>query len=284
MPKIWITNPSNICNTLTTEEINNYSNSIFKELVKDKIPYNKQKRPQLIIPIGSPGAGKSTITKLLVKYHSDININNYVEFDVDNLLDYLPIGGHIRNIPDINGKKTKIGYAFGWIECLEKISSSLIFLIIQKLIKSNYNLILHIHNYEIIIDAQLAGYFCILVYIAVSKNIATERTLNRSFETGRFLQNGWKKSVDWYLKEYREKAVWYALWADRFVIVNNNINNYYPTAKDFKVLITHPMNDSKNINNWRLHIKKLYTEIDKIHISKLSLNNTRRTLTKKNSI
>ena len=136
----------------------------------------------------------------------------------------------------------------------------------------NYNLILHIHNYEIIIEAQLAGYFCILVYIAVSKNIASERTLNRAFETGKFLQNGWKNSVEWYLKEYREKAIWYALWADRFVIVNNNVNNYYPIAKDFKILITHPIDDSKNINNWRLHIKKLYTEIDNIHMPNLSIN------------
>ena len=97
------------------------------------------------------------------------------------------------------------------------------------------------HNYELIIDAQLNGYFCILVYVAVSKNIAVKRSNDRAFETGRFLPEGWEHSVDWYSKEYKEKAVWYALWADRFVIVNNNKNNYYPKAKDFKILVTHPI-------------------------------------------
>ena len=162
---------------------------------------------------------------------------------------------------------------------MSKISTPIIHLVISKLLKSNYNLILNVHNYEIIIDAQLNGYFCILVYVAVSKSVAVKRTNDRAFETGKFLLDGWEKTIDWYLKEYREKAVWYALWADRFVVVNNNINNYYPKANDFKILITHPTNATtnattnnkktkKNINisNWRTHIKKLYSAIDNVHV------------------
>ena len=292
---IWITNPSNLCPDLKNEdEIMECVTSIIKYITKGKTIATKV--PQLIMPIGPPGAGKSTITKNLVLLHSDVDINNYVEFDADNLLDYLKssssnltinnslqnsVMSNIKNLSDINGKKTKIGYAYGWVECMSKLSPKLIYLIISRLLKSNYNLILNVHNYELIIDAQLNGYFCILVYVAVSKNIAVKRSNDRAFETGRFLPEGWEHSVDWYLKEYKEKAVWYALWSDRFVIVNNNKNNYYPNAKDFKILITHPISSNSNSNfnsnsknitkknkiisstNWRSHVKKMYSAINK---------------------
>lgn len=271
MKKTWLQNPSLLCPNITTnKEITEYATLVFKHITQNKSV--SIKTPQLIIPIGPPGAGKSTIVKNLINTHSDVDINNYVDFDTDNLLDYIKIGensimDNFKNIPDINGKKTKIGYAHGWVECMEKISTPIIHLVTSKLLKSNYNLILNVHNnYEIIINAQLNGYFCILVYVAVSKAVAVKRTNNRAFETGKFLTNEWEKTIDWYLKEYREKAVWYALWADRFVIVNNSINGTYPKADDFKILITHPEKNTKKnikIQNWRLHVKKLYSLIDK---------------------
>ena len=271
---VWITNPSTLCPNITTDkEITEYANLVFKHITKNKTVATKV--PQLIIPIGAPGAGKSTIIKALIDEHSDVKINNYVDFDIDNLLDYISIGNstimdNFKNIPDMDGKKSKIGYAYGWEECMEKISGKIVHLVILKLLKSNYNLIMNIHNYyEIIIDAQLKGYFCILVYVAVSKPVAIKRANDRAFETGKFLKYGWDKTIDSYLSEYREKAVWYALWADRFVVVNNNINNYYPTANDFKILITHPSNTKEpTILNWRTHVKKMYSAIDKVNFSK----------------
>jgi len=263
--KKWIANPSNLCPIPNNEQINEYVNHIYKNIIKGKIPSIKQ-APQLIIPIGAPGAGKSTIIGNLIKYHSDVDYNNYVQFDVDKLLDYLPIGDNIRNIPDINGNKTNIGYAFGWEECMNKLSkTNLINMVIIKILKANYNLILNIHYFNIIIDAQLHGYFCILVYIFVTKSIATERVKKRAIELGRLFSlnknniYGWSESIDHYLVDYKEKAVWYSLWADRFVIVNNNSNKQYPQKNDFKIITSHPITNTKS--NWKTYIKKMYNII-----------------------
>lgn len=259
----WIANPSDLCPTPTNDTINEYINIIYKNITKGKTPSIKQ-CPQLIIPIGAPGAGKSTIIKNLVDFHSDINYSNYVQFDVDKLLDYLPIGNNMFNIPDINGNKTNIGYAFGWKECMDKLSKTpLIDLVIKKILKSNYNLILNIHYPNIIIDAQLNGYFCILVYILVSRTIATKRVRDRAIKLGRIFSlnkkniYGWEESIGHMLNDYKEKAVWYSLWVDRFVVVNNNNNNKFPEKKDFKIIMSHTV----NTNNWKAHIKKIYNII-----------------------
>jgi len=256
----WIANPSDLCPVPTNEHINEYINIIYKNITKGKTPSIKQ-CPQLIYPIGPPGAGKSTIIENLVEHHSDIKYSNYVQFDVDKLLDYLPIGENIRNIPDINGNKTNIGYAFGWKECMNKLSNTnLIILVIGKILKANYNLILNMHYPNILIDAQLNGYFCILVYVLVSKPVATKRVKERATELGRMFSikgdniYGWAQSIDFMLNDYKEKAVWYSLWADRFVIVNNS-GNKFPEKKDFKIIVSNPN------TNWKAHIKKIYNMI-----------------------
>jgi predicted ABC-type ATPase len=263
----WINNPSKLCPPPTDKEVNEYVNIIYKAITKGK-PHATTQAPQLIMTIGGPGAGKSTIMEILIKHHSDVKYNNYVSFDSDKLLDYLPIGDKIKNIPDINGKKTGIGYALGWKECNKILqNTNLIPTIINKLLKSNYNLILNIHNYTFLIDAQLNGYFCILVYVIVSKTTAIERVRNRSKELGRFFSisskyvYGWSDPIDRMLTTYREKAIWYSLWADRFVVVNNNHKKKLPEKENFKIIIPHPLlhkNGEMKSNYWKLHIKKIY--------------------------
>ena len=190
-----------------------------------------------------------------------------MQLDADKLLDYLPIGDDIKDIPDIYGKKTGIGYAFGWSECMDTLGrTKLLATVISKIFKSNYNLVLNSHYFNDIINAQLNGYFCILVYVIAAKQIAKDRAKIRAEELGRFFSLnynnafGWDISIEHYLKTYREQAVWYSLWADRFVIVKNNKNNKFPQKNDFKILVTHPASNEKK-NNWKLHIKKIYNII-----------------------
>jgi len=180
------------------------------------------------------------------------------------------MGEDLNNIPDINGNRTGIGYAFGWAECMNKLSTTnIVGLLIKKILKSNYNLILNSHYYYTIIDAQLYGYFCILVYVIASKNVAKARVKTRSEELGRFFSLdykntfGWSKTIEQYLNSYREKAVWYSLWADRFVIVSNNKKNNFPKKNDFKIIKSH-VSDNSKANGWKLHIKKIYNIIEKI--------------------
>jgi predicted ABC-type ATPase len=265
--KKWIDNPSKLCPDPTNNDIEKYIQIIYKEITKGK-PHAVNQAPQLIMPIGIPGAGKSTIMEMMVKHHSDINYNNYVQFDNDKILDYLPIGKDINNIPDINGNRTGIGYAHGWEECNKKLQSTeLVPILVNKLLKANYNIILNIHNYEFLINAQLNGYFCILVYVLTSKPVASERVKKRAKEIGRFFSTspkytyGWSPIIDRMLTNYREKAVWYSLWADRFVIVNNN-KKKYPEKNDFKIIISHSIHHGEiKANYWKSHIKKIYNII-----------------------
>ena len=107
---------------------------------------------------------------------------------------------------------------------------------------------------------------CILVYVLTSKITATSRVKNRATELGRFFSLdykntfGWSKSIEKYLNTYREQAVWYSLWADRLVLVRNNKNTQLK-KKHFKIIVTHPVNNGKKTNYWKLHIKKIYNII-----------------------
>lgn len=265
--KKWIDNPSKLCPDPTNNDIEKYIQIIYKAITKGK-PHAVTQAPQLIMPIGPPGAGKSTIIESMINYHSDINYDNYVQFDIDKILDYLPIGKDINNIPDINGNRTGIGYAHGWEECNKKLQNTeLIPTIINKLFKANYNIILNIHYYDFLINAQLNGYFCILVYVFVSKPVANERVKKRAKDIGRFFSTsskysyGWASIIDSMLTNYREKAVWYSLWADRFVIVNNN-KKKYTDKNDFKITTPHTLHRGEiKSNYWKLHIKKIYNII-----------------------
>jgi hypothetical protein len=266
MPPLWIGDPTNFCPTTTDKNID----MVFNLLTAGKKPAAaNDPPPHIVMTIGPPGAGKSTITRQFVKHWSEMKEDNYVELDADLILDYLPEGGRLRNLPDMLGRPTGVGAAYGWDDCIgkvEAITSAVFFRLLEK----RYYIIYHSHYYMHLIEMAHAGYVSTLLYVAVSRETALRRAAARAKETGRFLRPGamesngwgWEDTVMWMWHNYRNWAPWYALWADNLGVVNNDRDGHEFVKEDFKSYLSHPTEPGAN---WTQYVGALWRVIREVH-------------------
>jgi predicted ABC-type ATPase len=263
-PPLWIGDPTNFCPTTTDKNID----MVFKLLTAGKKPAAANVPPHIVMTIGPPGAGKSTIARQFLMHWSDMKEDNYVELDADLILDYLPQGEQLRNLPDILGRPTGVGAAYGWDDCIgnvEGITSAIFF----RLLEERYYIIYHSHYHMHLIEIGCAGYVSTLLYVAVSRETALRRVAARAKETGRFLRPamesngwGWENAVMrmWYT--YRNWAPWYALWADNLGIVNNDRDGHEFVKEDFKSYLSHPTEPGVD---WTQIVSGLWHAIGAVH-------------------
>jgi hypothetical protein len=265
MPPLWIGDPTNFCPTTTDKNID----MVFKLLTAGKKPAADDSPPHIVMTIGPPGAGKSTIARQFVKHWSEMKEDNYVELDADLILDYLPEGGQLRNLPDMLGRPTGVGAAYGWDDCIgkvEDITSAIFFRLLEK----RYYIIYHSHYYMHLIEMAHAGYVSTLLYVAVSRETALRRAAARAKETGRFLRPGamesngwgWENTVMWMWHNYRNWAPWYALWADNLGVVNNDRDGHEFVKEDFKSYLSHPTEPGAD---WTRYVSALWHAIGEVH-------------------
>ncbi len=241
---VWIGDPQEACARPTDEERNQTMEMMFRRLTEGKKPAKKNQSPHMILSIGPPGSGKSTVTRSLAISLSSEPVGNYVEFDFDTLGEQDGSLDKARNLTDLEGRPTGIGYAFAWLACDTSVAygDSLL----QRLMEGRYNLMLQSHDQRVLMDAHWLGYTCTLLYVAVSEETAVRRAGKRAEEVGRFQRPataenawGWKSQIARTWGLYRRQAPWYALWADTFVVVNNDVDGQFPTVADFVVLDPH---------------------------------------------
>lgn len=245
MPRAWIGDLRELCPPLTGAEEKEQAETAYQTLTRGKTPVPKDKTPHLVWTIGPQGAGKTTIGRRLVEYRSGEPAENYVEVDFDAALELTPVAARIRDIPDMEGRPTGVGFAYGWDRCLNTVTYS--GQVLARLMDERYNLIVQSHSPFTLIEAQLRGYVCTLFYVAVSKETALRRAAKRAVELGQFVepasaQNawGWEALVESTWERYRAQVPWYALWADNFVVANNDVDGKYPGPDDFKTYVCHP--------------------------------------------
>lgn len=264
-PPLWIGDPANFCATATDKNID----VVFKRLTAGKKPAAAGVLPHIVMTIGPPGAGKSTLARQFLSHWSDMKEGNYVELDADSILDYLPAGEQLRNLPDMLGRPTGVGAAYGWDDCIghvEGITTALFY----RLMEERYYIIYHSHYYMHLIETNYAGYVSTLLYVAVSRETALRRAAARAKETGRFLRPalenngwGWENTVTRMWHTYRSWAPWYALWADNLGVVNNDRDGHEFAKEDFKSFLTHPPEPSGE--NWTQYVSGLWHAIGDAH-------------------
>jgi energy-coupling factor transporter ATP-binding protein EcfA2 len=219
---------------------------IFKKLTAGKKPMPDSEQPHLVLTIGPPGAGKSTLARKFVAACIKEKAGNYVELDTDEILDYLSEGDKFRNLSNFNGRLTGVGAAYGWADCIDRVqwpANMVVFLLLEK----RYNIIVHTHNKTLLYESQYYDYVSTLLYVAVSCETALRRASSRAFQLGRFLRPateenhwGWENVVKNMWKNYKYQTPWYSLWADNLVTVNNDRDDHAFVAKDFIGYNTHP--------------------------------------------
>lgn len=236
--KFWIYNPADYIRAHISEtEEKKLINRILEEITKNKKPVQN---PHLLVTLGAPGSGKSTIAQLFIKKHNKEDANNYVELDYDLLAKYHPDFGNVLNIPTIGKKKLKdVGYALGTRDTMY-LMHRLGYEIELYLFNNKYNIILQSHNMDCLPLSFSKGYVSSLLYIYTNLEIAKKRALDRAFKTGKFLSDtlkGQDQIIEDTFYRYEYMAPWYALWANEFYIVSNN--GKLPEYNDFILFNPH---------------------------------------------
>ena len=270
LSQIWIPNFHSMCPATTTLSAKMLAiDQLYERLTENKQPVADTKKPHMIITIGAPGSGKSTMTKSLIENWCNESISSYVWLDWDNVLDYFATGANLRNVSDIRGNPTNTGAAYGWEFCINKMGY-ITHEVFIKILDKRFNLVVQVHDHQLLIDAQCHEYVCTLFYVAVSIETAKRRAAIRAFETGRFIEPasekngwGWHPIIEntWY--RHRIRAPFFACWADNFILINNEQDNFKPKKSDFIQLSPHPKLLAGQ--NWHDVIDGLISAISHIH-------------------
>lgn len=268
MPRAWISDPRDLCRPPDDAGRKAAMESVYGKLTAGRKPAPKGESPHLVMSVGPPGAGKSTISRLLVKHASSIPPESYVEVDFDSIGDLAGAYDALKNLPDLEGRPTGVGYAWAWASC--DFSTAYSGELLRRLMDERYNLIVQSHDQQMLIDAQMRDYVCTLFYVAVSRETALRRAAKRAEETGRFLQPanaetgwGWKEAVNDMWTRYRERVPWYALWADNLALVSNEVDGKYPGPEDFRLFIAHPPLEPEQ--DWHGVISGFYAALADVH-------------------
>jgi hypothetical protein len=266
---LWIPDVSTLCPPMSEVETIERADELYTRLIRGKKPVPEDKSPHMVLTIGTAGAGKSTLARKMVEYKSGIPLSAYIELDFDALIDDTPLGADLRNMKDMNGVKTGIGAAHGWVNCIDSASGygNMVF---NRLMAERYNIIVHTHDHRSLIMAQVHGYVCTLMYVAISVETAIKRAGKRAEELGRYIPGGtakdgwgWQPSVVAFWNRYRYQAPFFAMWADSFVVVSNERDNYEPKKDDFAAYVTHPPLEPDD--EWNLVANGLFYAIAEAH-------------------
>lgn len=212
--------------TVTPDEVEKAMKTARRDLLRGKKPVAAGKDPHLIITIGAPGAGKSTVAEAVAAERGD---GDYVTIDLDVAVKYHPRVKGMWNAPSaVTGKSTGVGLTTSYFTCNLQLEDVLIG-IYEDLIAADkagprYNIVLQSHTQINLIDAKLAGFRTTLLFVGAPAETVIQRSRQRAVDTGKFLAPTLRAQDEivysmWML--YRTTAAWYGLWADEFLVADN---------------------------------------------------------------
>ncbi len=215
--------PAQICSELTPNELAEAGMKARREILKGARP--ARATPHFLLTLGAPGAGKSTVAAAVTAHRAPSE--HYVTVDFDLAFRYHPRYADVWDLPSaVTGKPSGVGAVLGFLFCNEAVEP--VFAeILRGLLTAKgprYNIILQSHDHDYLITAKLSGYRTTLLYVGAPLKVAQARSRARAAATGKFLaptlaaQDALVQAM-W--EEYRERAPWVALWADRFLVVDN---------------------------------------------------------------
>lgn len=260
MSQIWV--DVDDCDDLSDETLDEMINSYISKITKGKRK-PKNHIPQLIIAMGAPGAGKSTLANKFANIY--FPNDDFVEHDYDNVIETCDPDYNLL-IDVVSGDKSSVRWIYAHDKCNSIIMERGGRKVINVLMNGGYNVILQTHSYLEIIDFQTAGYQVHILYVMANNNISAERAAKRAIRTGRFASNatkenswGWSSIINRSSRWYSYMIPWIATWCDTISVVTNDVDNYEHTEKDFKQYDLHPENEDASY--WKTYIAELYSVI-----------------------
>ena len=215
------------CN-VTSEEWDKALKTARRELLRGKKPVRSGETPHLILTIGAPGAGKSTVAAAVAKERGS---GDYVTVDLDVAVKYHPRYLGVWGVPDVaTGKPTGVGMTTEYLVCNNSLIDILVQIISDLLEAKKYNIIFQSHSQFSLIEAKMSGYRTTLLFVGVPLKTAIQRSRDRAIKTGKFLASNLAiqdEHIYSMWSGYRVMAAWYGLWADEFLVADNS-----RTAKD----------------------------------------------------
>lgn len=200
-----------------------------KDLLRDKRPVPRGSAPHLIITIGAPGAGKSTVAEAVARRGDHGDYGDYVTIDEDVAVKYHPRYAGVWGVPSaVTGRPTGVGFTMGYLMCNQHLLGGVMVRIFEELVHAKgprYNIILQSHAQDNLIEAKLEGYRTTLLFVGVPLPVAIRRSRDRAIATGKFLAPtlaAQDEIVDSMWNLYRRSAAWYGLWADEFLVADNS--------------------------------------------------------------
>lgn len=236
---IWVGSTDRLCDPLPPSELRAVLEEAAAELTRGRAPLGPTETPHALFTIGPPGAGKTALAPVYLRSRGR-DPAAYVTLDFDELVLRHPRARGLWAVPDFEGRPSGVHYGLGWLHCGEVLLGPGAALL-RRLLRERYNLVVQSHDLLPMIDAQRAGYHATLLYVATSAERAQTRARRRAVETGRFLAptlaaQDLDVARSW--AEDRNRAPFYALWADSFVVVANH-DDCLPSAADFRLLDPH---------------------------------------------
>jgi adenylate kinase family enzyme len=196
-----------------------------KDLLKGKRPVAEGVTPHLLITIGAPGVGKSTVSGAIASKRGAGD--DYVTVDLDTAVKYHPRYSDIWAVPSAaTGNPAGVGYTLGYLSCNASLGD-LLLRIYEDIIFAKgprYNVILQAHTQVNIILAKLAGFRVTLLFVGTPLATAQARSRTRAITTGKFLAANLAAQdevVESMWVDYRLTAAWYGMWADEFLVADN---------------------------------------------------------------
>jgi predicted ABC-type ATPase len=241
-PQNWVPDPGRICGELTADEQDAAAKYALEDLFAGKAPVAAESRPHALFTIGAPGSGKSTVAMALVRVMGAHPAESYVVLDYDALIKYHPRFRDTWRVPDVFGRPTEVGYALGWMRCIDALDD-LGQVLHRKIFTERYNVVVQTHAHDGMIAAQLAGYDVTLLYVGVPLGLAVHRARKRAVETGRFLAPTLEiqdRHIEQTWARYKRHAPWYGLWADEVIVAKNDRDGAPPSKHgDFAYINPH---------------------------------------------
>ena len=254
-PHTWVSCASqnfDFCD-VTPEEVEKASKRARAEIVKDTPPV-KTGLPHLIITIGAPGSGKSTVAGKVAATRE--KGKQYIVIDYDLAVKYHPRFNDIWDMADVDSKPSGVGWSLGYITCnqvLEEILANLFQDLIEAPLK--YNIILQSHSQVDLVHAKINGYRTTLLFVGTPLPVALQRSRTRAVTTGKFLAPTLRAQdhiVTDMWKYYAMSVPWYGLWADEFIVADNRKDDSGASAVSNIVSVQMHACDTpgKNIQTW----------------------------------
>jgi predicted ABC-type ATPase len=208
---------------VTDKELKKATKKAIRDITRGKTPVAKKETPHVIITVGAPGSGKSTVAGAATGGN-----DNYVVIDFDVAIKYHPRYHNLWIPTETSGNKAKdIKFTMTHGICNDAVEDVLVEVAEEISFRSRkqYNLILQSHNLNLIIKYKRAGYKVTLLFVGVPLKVAIQRSRDRAINTGQFLAPTLMAQEDvivsmWH--HYLEHTPWYAMWADELLVVNNS--------------------------------------------------------------